>query len=190
SGAPSGSFSHFFAFGDSTIDSGWFPTAITAQPPQTANETGSPPKDTLIANAVTAGGTGTPVGLGDMVSQVLAGNFGFTISPANDPNKGADINYAIAGATTDEDAGGTSENTPLGTANDPGNAQSGLGFPNGIGNLNKNFGLPSTFNQIETYLADHGGSADPSSFYLKQKTAYDITFATNTNLSTGATGLG
>ena len=169
---------HFFAFGDSGIDSGWFPNAIADNGiVNNPDGTGSNARDGLIQNAVTAHGTGTPVGSGSMDSQILASNFGITIVSANDDSVGpnSDINYAIAGALTVEDAGGGNYNTPSGPGTDPGN--------NGWGNLNPNHALDSTVVQIENYLGDF--TVDPNAIYLIGSGANDKTFALDTT-----TGLG
>jgi hypothetical protein len=66
-----------------------------------------------------------------MFSQVLAGYYGLTALPANQPGG---TNYAIAGAVD---------------AATPANGS--------IGNLNANTTLPSTSQQIANYLASRGG---------------------------------
>jgi hypothetical protein len=170
--ASSHAFSNFLAFGDSTIDSGWFPTAIANGDPNNGGLTLG--KASLISNAVAAGGTGSPVGFGLMNSEVLANDFGYSIVPADSPSGGTD--YAIAGATSAEDAGGTVyTNTPAspGTnVTDPGNGP--------IGNLNSiksGVPLPSTVAQIENYLTANGGNADPTALYLIGTGGNDTTFA-------------
>src|SRR4029077_12356860 len=62
--AAADSFNQFISFGDSTADSGWWSGALNgscdgAPSPCT---TGSATKNTLIQNAINAGGTGAPVG--------------------------------------------------------------------------------------------------------------------------------
>ena len=153
SGPAAGSFSNFLGFGDSTIDSGFF-----TEPGAT---TGSVPKDTLIHNAITAGGTGTPVGLGFMNSQILAADFGLTAIPVDAPGGGT--NFAIAGAVNAPDAGGGS---------DPGNG--------GIGNLNKNSSLHSTVTQISDYLTAHSNIADGNALFLISSGGNDTTYASDT----------
>ena len=62
------SLNEFISFGDSSVDSGWWSSALQGQcdgatvPCATGNAT----KDTRIANAIAAGGTGAPVGVGLM----------------------------------------------------------------------------------------------------------------------------
>src|SRR5690349_18414373 len=90
-------FNEFISFGDSSVDSGWWRGALQGQcdgaPSPCA--TGTAGKDTRIGNAIAAGGTGAPVGVGSMFSQVLAGDYGLTALPANQPGG---TNYAISGA--------------------------------------------------------------------------------------------
>ena len=121
-------FDGFIGFGDSTLDSGWFKGALTGQCGAVAApcNTGNPGRDERIENAVERGGTGAPVGVGLMHSEVLAGKFGLTATPANQGGS----NYAISGSlsTTVVDTGG---------------------------NLQPNQNLPSTVQQINGYLATH-----------------------------------
>ena len=83
-----GSFGNFIAFGDSTIDSGWFHnTPISNNPALQAD----------YQAAVNAGG-GVPTTLGgQMVSTLLAQDYGLSADPANNPGGGT--NYAASGAT-------------------------------------------------------------------------------------------
>jgi outer membrane lipase/esterase len=153
------SFNEFVSFGDSSVDSGWWSGALQGQcdgaPSPCA--TGNITKDTRIANAIANGGTSAPVGVGLMDSQVLAGYFGLTALPANQPGG---TNYAISGAVNAATA-----------AN--GN----------IGNLNANTTLPSTVQQMANYLASRGGTANPQGLYLISSGANDVTFALD-NFST------
>ena len=121
-------FDGFLGFGDSTLDSGWFNGALTGQCGSVAAPctTGNPGRDERIGNAVERGGTGAPVGVGLMHSEVLANSFGLTATPANQGG----TNYAIAGSLS---------NTVAGTG----------------GNLQPNQNLPSTVQQITGYLATH-----------------------------------
>jgi outer membrane lipase/esterase len=95
--AAADSLNEFISFGDSSVDSGWWSSALQGQcdgatvPCATGNAT----KDTRIANAIAAGGTGAPVGVGLMNTQILAGDFGLTALPANQPGG---TNYAVSGA--------------------------------------------------------------------------------------------
>src|SRR5215831_7235045 len=95
--AAADSFNAFYSFGDSTIDSGWWSGALNGQcdgaPSPCA--TGSTTKNTLITNAIANGGTGAPVGVGLMNTQILAADFGLTALPANQLGG---TNYAISGA--------------------------------------------------------------------------------------------
>jgi outer membrane lipase/esterase len=151
------SFNNFFAFGDSTIDSGWWKAALPA------NATGKAAKDTLIAASIAQGGTGAPVGGGYLMnSQVLASYFGLSAIPAN---QSGGTNYAISGAV---DAA-TAANGNIGNLNN---------IPPGT-----NTNLPSTVQQITNYLASVGGRADPNALYLISSGGNDLTFA-NDNFGT------
>jgi outer membrane lipase/esterase len=132
-------FNQFIGFGDSTIDTGYFNNAST----------GSPAKNSVLANARANGGTGTPVGVGIMNTQLLASYFGLAAIPSDQGGS----NYAIAGAV---DA-----------------AVLANGF---IGNLNP-AALPSTQQQILNYLAASGGHANPNALYLISSGGNDITYA-------------
>jgi outer membrane lipase/esterase len=151
--AAADTFNEFVSFGDSSVDSGWWSGALQGQcdgaPAPCA--TGNVFKDARIANAVAAGGTSAPVGVGLMDTQVLAGYFGLTALSANQPGG---TNYAISGAVNAATA-----------AN--GN----------IGNLNLNTTLPSTVQQIANYLAAHGSTANPQALYVISSGANDVTFA-------------
>jgi outer membrane lipase/esterase len=158
--AAADSFNAFYSFGDSSVDSGWWSGALQGQcdGAPTPCTTGNATKDTRIANAINAGGTGAPVGAGFMMnSQILAGDFGLTALPANQPGG---TNYAISGALSAATA-----------AN--GN----------IGNLNQNTTLPSTVQQMANYLASHGGAANTQALYLISSGGNDVTFAMD-NFST------
>jgi outer membrane lipase/esterase len=135
-------FNQFISFGDSNLDSGWWKGALQVQCDRAPAPctTGSAVKNALIANAIANGGTGAPVGVGLMNSQILAGFFGLTAVPANQPGG---TNYAISGAVN---------------AATPANGN--------IGNLNLNKTLPSTMQQIANYLSLHGGVANPQALYV------------------------
>jgi outer membrane lipase/esterase len=158
--AAAGPFNQFISFGDSTADSGWWSGALNgscdgAPSPCT---TGSTTKNTLIQNAINAGGTGAPVGAGFMMNtQILAANFGLTALPAN---QSGGTNYAISGALS---------------AATPANGN--------IGNLNQNTTLPSTVQQMANYLASHSGAANTQALYLISSGGNDVTFAID-NFST------
>jgi len=81
-------FNQFFAFGDSTTDTGWFAHAST----------GVASIDALVKNALAAGGNAHFTGPGPGNAQILAGFFGLS---ANAANTRAGTNYAIGGAFDD-----------------------------------------------------------------------------------------
>jgi outer membrane lipase/esterase len=144
------SFSAFYSFGDSTIDSGWWAGALNGQcdgvtPPCA---TGSAGKNGLIADGIANGGTGAPVGVGLMRSQIIAAHYGRTAIPANQP---MGTNYAISGALS----------VAVG----------------GDGNLNPNPNLPSASTQIANYLGANFNLANPSALYLASAGGNDITYA-------------
>jgi outer membrane lipase/esterase len=147
--APAATFNQFVAFGDSTVDSGWFRGALNGQcdgaPSPCA--TGGANINQRIASAVANGGTSAPVGVGLMSSEILAQHFGLNALPANQPGG---TNYAISGAK---------------------NADSG-----GSGNLLPNTTLPSTVEQIGNYLTEVG-AANPHALYLVGSGGNDITYA-------------
>jgi outer membrane lipase/esterase len=129
SSALASTYAQLDVFGDSTVDSGWWAGALQGQcgavtAPCT---TGNPTKDTKIQDAIAAGGTGAPVGVGLMNTQILASKLGLSANPANQPGG---TNYAISGSLTAATAG--------------------------AGNLNPNPNLPSTIQQIANYLAANG----------------------------------
>jgi outer membrane lipase/esterase len=143
-------------FGDSTVDSGWWKGALNGQCGAVAGSciSGDMNFDTKVAAAIAAGGTGAPVGVGLMNTQVLAAKLGLSANPANTPGG---TNYAISG----------SKDAPSG----------------GLGNLHSNPNLPATSQQISNYLSTHGGVANPTALYLISSGGNDITFANN-NFST------
>jgi outer membrane lipase/esterase len=157
--AAADSFNEFISFGDSSVDSGWWSGALQGQCDGAAAPctTGNVVKDIRIANAIADGGTGAPVGVGLMNTQVLAGDYGLTALPAN---QAGGTNYAISGAVN---------------AATPANGN--------IGNLNQNTTLPSTVQQMANYLAAHGGAANPQALYVISSGANDVTFAID-NFST------
>src|SRR5215467_13411253 len=97
-------FNQFISFGDSTADSGWWSGALKGQCDGAPSPctTGSSAKDKLISNAIANGGTGAPVGVGLMNTQILASAFGVIAIPANQPGG---TNYAISGALSANTAG-------------------------------------------------------------------------------------
>ena len=159
-------FTNFFAFGDSTVDSG----ALQYLSPDLP----SPPNPGLtdrLQNALANGGTDSPVGVGLMNTQILAADFGLTANTAYTTGGvvgGGGTNYAISGAVDAADAG---------SGNDPGNG--GIGNINQAGKPNPNPALLSTVDQLETYLNSVGGHADPSALYLISSGGNDYSYATN-----------
>jgi outer membrane lipase/esterase len=139
-------------FGDSTVDSGWWAGALNGHCGAVAAPctSGDPPFDAKVQAAIAAGGTGAPVGVGLMNTQILATDLGLTAKPANQPGG---TNYAISGAK---------------------DAVSG-----GLGNLHSNPNLPSTVQQISNYLAQNGGAASSTALYLVSSGGNDITYANN-----------
>ncbi len=119
------------AFGDSTIDTGWFAHAST----------GFPNLDFWIANSLAAGGNAHWTGPGPGNAQILAGVFGATANPANEPGG---TNYAVGGALDNRDP-------------------DGLVDPR---RLSSNPAVPSTAKQIGNYLSAANGVANPNALYL------------------------
>ena len=157
--ASASTFDAYFGFGDSTIDSGWWKGALNGQCGQVASSciTGNSSKDAKIAAAITNGGTGAPVGVGLMSSQVLAADFGLTAIPAKQTNG---TNYAISGALSARELGyGPLQNPAV-----------------QYGNLNPNVNLPSTVEQIQTYLGTHFNTADPNAIYEISSGGNDRTY--------------
>jgi len=151
------SFNQFVAFGDSTIDAGWWKALLAA-----GGSTGNANKNTAISNAIATGTTsGQPVGAGNpMNSQILASLFGQTANPANQPGG---TNYAIAGALDAASAA----NGNVGNLNNSTVVNAG----------NTNTGLASTAQQIANYLAASGGRANPNALYLIGSGGNETTFA-------------
>lgn len=153
-------FSNLFVFGDSTVDSG----ALQYLSPDLP----SPPNPGLtdrLQNALAAGGTDSPVGVGLMNSQILAADFGLTANTAYTTGGvvgGGGTNYAIAGALD---------------AADDGNGN--ISSINQVGQTNPNPALLSTVAQLQTYLNSVDGHADPSALYLISSGANDYSYAAN-----------
>jgi outer membrane lipase/esterase len=80
-------FDQFFAFGDSTLDTGYFIN----------HPSGNPLFDSALQHAMTLGATGGFAGNGVMNTTILADKFGLTIAPLGEPGG---TNYANGGATT------------------------------------------------------------------------------------------
>ena len=133
------SFNQMLVFGDSTVDSGFF----KALP----NPGGGTPFNTAWPAAVAAGAGAPTTSPGLMNSQVLAGYFGLTANPANQPGG---TNFATSGA----------KNVVV---NNAGNG----GFTQAI----------PTDTQINDYLASNGGRANSNGLYLISSGANDVSFA-------------
>jgi outer membrane lipase/esterase len=151
--ASASTFTQLDVFGDSTVDSGWWAGALNGQCGAVAAPctSGNPTFDAKVAAAIAAGGTGAPVGVGLMNTQILATDLGLTAIPANQPGG---TNYAISGSK---------------------DAVSG-----GLGNLQPNPNLPSTVQQIANYLTHNGGVANATALYLISSGGNDVTYANNT----------
>ncbi len=133
------SFSQMLVFGDSSVDSGFF-KALPNPGGGTAFNTAWP--------AAVAAGAGVPTtSPGLMNSQVLAGYFGLTANPANQPGG---TNFATSGA----------KDLAVNTATNGGFLQA----------------IP-TATQINNYLAANGGRANSSGLYLISSGANDVSFA-------------
>ena len=134
------SFNQALVFGDSTVDSGFYKAL--------GSPGGGNKFNIAFTNAIAAGGTGAPTNTpGLMNSQVLAGYFGLTADPANQPGG---TNFATSGAK------GV-------LVNDATNG----GFLAAI---------PTT-QQIDNYLASVGGHANSRGLYLISSGGNDISFA-------------
>jgi len=151
-------FNQFFAFGDSTTDTGWFAHAST----------GSPALDAAIAGAVAAGGNAHFTGPGPGNAQILAGFFGLTANPANTPGG---TNYAIGGAL--DNAG-------------PAPFTAYTNFISLANALPPNPALPSTAGQINNYLASVNGHANSNALYLISTGGNDVFTALALNLTPAA----
>jgi outer membrane lipase/esterase len=81
-------FDQFIAFGDSTLDTGYFRYTTS----------GSQAFDTAMVNAINQGATGGWAGNGVMNTTILAEKFGLSAAPVDAPGGGT--NYANGGATT------------------------------------------------------------------------------------------
>jgi len=142
----------FVGFGDSTIDSGWYRNNIVGGVPFAG---GGPNFNALFPDAVKEGVlAGTGVGRattspGLMSSELLAGHFGTTAIPSNDPS-GRGTNYATSGARNNKE-------------NHDGDGLFLAAVP--------------TVTQINNYLAANGGVANPNALYLISSGGNDIDFA-------------
>jgi outer membrane lipase/esterase len=149
--APAATFNAFVGFGDSEIDSGWWKNALAGQCGAVAPPcaTSDPDLDHKIQSAINDGGTGTAVGIGQMNSQLIAAHYGVTALPAN----GGGTNYAIGGTLTTN--------------------------ATGSGNVHPNAHLPSTVQQMATYLMQNGNVANPNALYVISTGGNDVTYASN-----------
>jgi outer membrane lipase/esterase len=137
--AASQTISQFIGFGDSTIDSGWYRNAA----PNSTN----PIYNADFAIAVTQGGGKATTNPGLVSSEFLAGAFGQTAIPANQPGG---TNYATGDAR---------------------NAQTNVGVPNSLQ------GAVPTVTQINNYLAANNGVANAAALYLISSGGNDISYA-------------
>ncbi len=133
------SFNQALVFGDSNVDSGFY----RALP----NPGGGATFNALWPAAVAAGAGAPTSRPGLMNSEVLAGYFGLTAIPANQPGG---TNYATSGA----------KNVTVNTAATGGFQQA----------------IPTTV-QMANYLAANGGRANPNALYLVNSGANDVSFA-------------
>src|SRR5215475_4756268 len=83
--ALSQNYNQFIAFGDSTIDTGWFAHA----------NTGNAAFNAVVQAAIAQGGNAHSTGPGPGNAQILAGFFGLTANAANTPGG---TNFAVSGA--------------------------------------------------------------------------------------------
>jgi outer membrane lipase/esterase len=149
------SFSQALVFGDSSVDSGFYKAL--------GNPGGGDKFNLAFANAIAAGGSGAPTNSnpGLMNSQILAGYFGLTADPANQPGG---TNFATSGA----------KDVLVNTGNGPGGNG---GFLNAI----------PTAQQIDNYLASVGGHANGNGLYLISSGGNDVSFAFSTGGPTDKT---
>jgi outer membrane lipase/esterase len=133
------SFSQFVGFGDSNIDSGFY---------RALPSPGGGANFNLLWPSAVAHGAGKPTtSPGLMSSEALAGLFGLTAIPANQPGG---TNYATSGAKN------VTVNTPA-----TGGFQAAI----------------PTVTQIANYLAAGGGLANPNALYLISSGANDVSYA-------------
>ena len=140
------SINQFVGFGDSTIDSGWYRNNIVGGQPFAG---GGTTFNNLFPGAVLEGAGRATTSPGLMSSEVLAGYFGTTAKPANDPSGGG-TNYATSGARNNE-------------VNNPGDGLFTQAVP--------------TVTQINNYLSANGGVANPNALYLISSGGNNIGFA-------------
>ena len=138
------SINQFVGFGDSTIDSGWYRNNIVNGQPFAG---GGANFNALFPDAVKEGAGRATSSPGLMSSELLAGFFGTTAIPSNQPGG---TNYATSGARNKEDNKGVPD---LFTEAVP------------------------TVTQINNYLNANGGVANPNALYLISSGGNNIDFA-------------
>jgi outer membrane lipase/esterase len=139
------SINQFVGFGDSTIDSGWY---RNNKPNGVPFAGGGPDFNNAFPTAVAEGAGRATSSPGLMSSELLAGFFGTTARPANDPLGGT--NYATSGARN----------------KDPNNPGDGL-FTQ----------AKPTATQVDNYLLANGGVANPNALYLISSGGNNVAFA-------------
>src|SRR5262244_3243789 len=140
------SINQFVGFGDSTIDSGWYRNNIVGGVPFAG---GGANFNSLFPGAVAEGAGRATTSPGLMSSELLAGFFGTTAIPSNQPGG---TNYATSGARNNE-------------INGPNDGLFTQAVP--------------TVTQINSYLAANGGVANPNALYLISSGGNNIDFALN-----------
>ena len=155
--AAASTYDQFVAFGDSTIDTGWFANTST----------GIPIFDGAIAASIAAGGNAHFTGPGPNWTQLVAGALNLTANPANAPGGGT--NYAIGGAYSYQGGANAFFGTPPSTTS---------------GNIGFNPSLPGTATQIGNYLTSVAGIADSHALYVISSGGNDLFYAST--LSTAA----
>jgi outer membrane lipase/esterase len=143
-------FNQVIGFGDSTVDTGWY-TGATSGP----HSTGIASLDASIAASLAAGGNAHPTGPGLGNAQLLAAFFGLTVNSASQPGG---TNYAVGNAVDFLVPSGFMPATATGSQ-----------YPNPL--------LPGTATQIDNYLAQAGGHANPNAIYLVASGANDAAAA-------------
>ena len=154
--ASAATFTELDVFGDSTVDSGWWVGALNGQCGAVAGPctSGNQTFDGKVAAAIAAGGSGAPVGVGLMNTQVLATKLGLSATPANQPGRHQLRHQRFQ--------------------------RRGL---RRIGEFTAQSEPSSTVQQMSNYLGQHGGVANASALYLISSGGNDIAFAIN-NFST------
>lgn len=132
-------FNQLIAFGDSTVDTGWYTGASSG-----AHSTGVASVDASIAASLAAGGNAHPAGPGSGNAQILASLFGLSANSASQPGG---TNFAVGNAVDYLVPPGFVPATATGNQ-----------YPNPL--------LPGTATQISNYLASVNGRANPNAIYL------------------------